>query len=155
MDSHNQFKVFLDSFSLQTFTEHLPGHTLHQAPRLNKTNPTWILISRFQLLFYSVRLLTCYCVSLNNWQWIKLRRGEGGAAGGTQRQSQSWESSKQREAPSPAGATGETHRHPHTWQCLLGKETCTPSWQDPVSYPFGRFLPSEPGCPQAKHSDVR
>lgn len=63
--------------------------------------------------------------------------------------------SELREGPSPPGATGETHQHPHTWQRLLGKETCTPSWQDPVSYPFGRFLPSEPGCPQAKHSDVR
>ena len=151
MDSHNWFKVFLDPFNLQIFIEHLLCHTLRQVPWLNKINPTWILISRFKLLFYSVRWLTFYCVCLNKWTVDKAQQSMGGESGGHRH---SAESSEQTEVPSHQWQP-EKHVETHTSQYLLGKETYTPSWQDPVSYPSGRFLPSEPGCPQAKHSDVR
>lgn len=85
MDSHNRFKVFLDPFNLQIFIEHLLCHTLRQVPWLNKINPTWILISRFKLLFYSVRWLTFYCVCLNTWTVDKAQQSMGGSQGDTDR----------------------------------------------------------------------
>lgn len=96
MDSHTQVKEFWDTFSLQTFNEHLLCHTPRQGPWLSKTNPTCTLISSFKLECAAWDHSPSTVRAHTTEQGMRHSRVNGGEAGGTQSQSQCWESSGQR-----------------------------------------------------------